>query len=122
MDPDYYDGFEDAYDDGFEDGQESVYDTFDQIVDDGWFDEIPHDRDDNMQLDGTEMGMAFALASEMAESDCHYDVDEKTDQENWDKAMRVTPLSSRHETRSNLRPFEQYVHDYIRRGCRHPSE
>lgn len=116
MDPDYYDGFED--------GEEYVYDTFDQIIepDDDWFDETPSDRDDNMQLDGTEMGMAFALASEMADSDSHYDVDENTDQENWNKAMHATPLASRHETKSNLRPFEQYVQDYIRRGFKHPDD
>jgi hypothetical protein len=40
-----------------------------------------------------------------------FDVDENTDAENWEKAMRLTSLSSRHSYRKALRPFEQYVDD-----------
>jgi len=119
MDPDYYDDD----DEGFEAGEEYVYDTFDQIIDESVFDEVDPDRDDNYDWDinGAEMGLMGALASEMCEEH-KYSVDENTDKENWERAIMTNPLSSRHQVGSNLQPFERYVQDYIKRGFRHPDD
>lgn len=119
MDP--YFMYDDGYDDGFEDGEEYVFDTYDQIVDENAFDDIDPDRDENnydLDIDGTEMGLMGALAEEMA-AEGNYDLDENTDRENMERARRVSNAT---QTRSNLRPFEQYVHDFIQRGFRHPDD
>jgi hypothetical protein len=127
MDPYFFDD-DDSWDDGFDAGEEYVYDTYDSIInEDEVFGEEDSDRDENnydydWEIDGAEMGLMGALASEMSERSNRYDVDENTDRENWRRAAEATEFASRGQKGSNLRPFESYVQDYIRRGCRHPDD
>ena len=83
---------------------------------------IVGEDDDDWPIDGTEMGMVGALADELAGDSNKYDLNENTDRENWEKAMKFISLSSRHKPKRNLPPFEQYVEEYIRRGFRHPDD
>lgn len=120
MDPDFFE--DDGYDEGFDDGEEYVFDTYDSIIDENAFDEVDPDRDENCydwDITGAEMGLMGALASEFAEEKGHYALDENMDRKNWEQAVKVSPYAPRRRTASNLPPFEQYVQDYIQRGCRH---
>jgi hypothetical protein len=101
--------------DGFED---YVYDTYDQIIDD--LDETsgaemqPDYLDDYDPLNAAAMGMAFALADEIAEAEKgRYDLDAETDETNMRMASLMTRAASNHEP-ARLRPFEQYVQDFCR--------
>ena len=127
IDPDFF------FDDMREEFGEDEYDDYDSIIDEeDLFDRIDNDLDDiyleefpeevversttsNDPLSNAELaGMAFAFGAEMRDEERKrkYDIDEKTDKENWDKAMRLTSLQSRHTTKKKkLRPFEQYVDD-----------
>jgi len=107
--------------------EEYVFDTYDEIIDEDvlGFNDIDPDLDENnydWDIDGAEMGLMGALAAEMSEESRRYDVDENTDRENWKRAVEAPTYTSRQQQRSNLRPFEQYVQDYIKRGCRHPDD
>jgi hypothetical protein len=116
MDPLFFG--DDDYDDGYHDGLEEADDSLDEIIDE--FD--PDSQDDyDWEISGAEMGLIGALASELS-ARRSYDVDENTDKENWEKAQQVAPLGSRHQVGSKLRPFEQYVQDYIKRGFKHPDD
>lgn len=105
------------YDDVCE-GEDYLYDTYDQIVDDledldDNLNDVSEERDfDNSfdMPDSIEMGLALALAEEICESKKQYNVDKDTDRENWNKIMQLVPLhNGRAET--HLRPFEQYIDD-----------
>lgn len=119
MDPNFYD---DDYDDpesynqpdfgGMEDPsdccEEYVYDTYDRIFSE---DEVePPELDPHDDLDAIEMGMAFAFAETVIDAERKkYDVDENTDQDNWNRVNEVLSLESRHTSKQQLRPFEQYI-------------
>lgn len=101
--------------------EDYVYDTYDRIVDspDEDYDDLSRQAPESMEddyLDATAMGMAFALADEIAD-ECRrrYDVDEQTDVENL-KMVSLMQMADELETR-NLRPFEQYI-DEICKGKR----
>jgi len=95
--------------------EDGVYDTFDDIIDDlgdtPGAQEMPELIDEPDYLDATAMGMAFALADEIADSrKGRYDLDESTDAENAQLASLMTRVADNKET-GRLRPFEQYIDD-----------
>ena len=122
MDP-YYLFDDDDYDEGYEDGQEEVFDTYDEIIDESelFGDDDPDGNDYDWDINGAEMGLIGALASELS-AGRKYDVDENTDKENWRRATQIVSLNSRHQVGSKLKPFERYVQEYIRRGFKHPDD
>jgi hypothetical protein len=71
----------------------------------------PEYLDDYDPLNATAMGMAFALADEIADAERgRYDLDEGTDAQNARLASLMVRASDYRE-QSNLRPFEQKVAD-----------
>jgi hypothetical protein len=113
-----HEGYEGAYegiDGGSMGGEDYLYDTYDQIIDTNRGGQ-GQDLFDSMGPE--EIGLAFALAEELHEEfdreinlDLEVDVDEDTDRENWEQAVKLSSLQSRHGKRKRLRPFEQYVDD-----------
>jgi len=98
--------------------RDGIYDTYDEIIDDidetSGAEERPEFIDEPDYLDATAMGMAFALADEIAESERgQYDLSESTDEENMRLASLMTRAADNRET-GKLRPFEQYIDDICR--------
>jgi hypothetical protein len=104
-------------------GEAYLYDTYDQIIDTNRGDQ---DMDVFDEMGPEEIGLAFALAEELYGDECQsyelekefdqeldraFEVDEDTDRDNWEKAMKISSLQSRHGSRKRLRPFEQYIDD-----------
>jgi len=101
-------------------GEEYLYDTYDRIIDTNRGDQ---DMDD--MIGPEEIGLAFALAEEMRDTEYQdvdldeefdrelnkeFEVDDDTDRDNWEKVMEISSLQSRH-SKKRLRPFEQFVDD-----------
>ena len=110
FDPDYYD------DDYPDEGEEYVFDTYDQIIEDFPDDQSECDPDDDYGYGGIEIaaiesGLAFALAEEIKEAESGVEVDKNTDRENWDKVSKLLALETRHKEKTRLRPFEKYISD-----------
>lgn len=115
MDPDYYedeyaaDPDEDQFTALTED-EDLFYDTYDRIIEESEFDPAyDFERSAPGELDELEFGMAFAIAEGFIRDEERELLDENTDKENWEEAMRLNPVNR--GTRVNLRPFEQYIDD-----------
>jgi hypothetical protein len=105
MDPDY------CEDDGFSEGddgeEEYIFDTFDRVIDESELDAPDPEGDSGMSSE--HWGMAFALADEIADErkEGDYDLDERTDGDNFHQAMKQNPPTGDKE----LPKFEQIVQD-----------
>ena len=104
FDPDYFYSEDplNCSSDELDSGETYLYDTYDQIID-----TIESDID----IDGAELGIALALADEIADSERRYNLNKNTDDENWKNAAKYMSLERRFEKKKNLRPFEQFVDD-----------
>lgn len=129
LDPGFFteDDFEDDYydprDDDGEDYMDDVGPIHDEFED---TEEEPEDIEElvEREIDGLraeEMGMAFAFADIMSgrDEEKRYDLNERTDEENWNEAIRLESLrSGNKDKKKKLRPFERMIDDILdgRRG------
>ena len=96
-------------------GTDEIYDSYDEMMN---ISDSAGENADILDLGPDKMGIALALAEEIAEerasryweTEDQYDLDENTDKENWERAMKFTSLNNRHK-KIKLRPFEQYIDD-----------
>jgi hypothetical protein len=119
FDDDLYDDVEAAYEmEQPELTDDCIYETFDELIAEREFEaKAEHASPD----DAATMGSMLAFADIMKDEE-RYDLDEHTDQENFALASRLTPKNLEYEVGPSLRPFEQYVRDFIQRGFRHPDD
>lgn len=115
MDPDFCTEF---YDNDLE---EKCDEWDDKEICDEWTDGFFEDDTDyseqgdinpsqNSQLNADQMGLAMAFGEFTSIQEKTYDVDEKTDKENWKNAMNLCSLQDRH-SEQKLAEFEQYINN-----------
>ena len=133
VDPEYLFGGDDYYEDDCPDFETryignclddgcGIYDTYDQIIDDvgsigseGEYGEFGME-DDFDGLSGEGLALALAIGEDIGKRKIV--VNDKTDDENWEKAMKYSSLANRYQRTQRRRgPFEQYI-DEIRAGKR----
>ena len=102
-DPDYYDAFfsdedDEELDDNIIDdlGDAFEFDTCDRIITESeLYPDVP-DVDPNCSMSAENWGMAFALADELSAEACvQYEIDKRTDAENFKQAMKQNPFINR---------------------------
>lgn len=133
IDPEYFFGGDEYYEEDYQDFETryignclddgcGVYDTYDQIIDDvesvgsdGEYGEFGIEDD----FDGlSEEGLALAMAIGEDIGKKKIVVDNRTDDENWEKAMRYNRVYNRNQVpQHKMGPFDLYV-DEIRSGKR----
>jgi hypothetical protein len=123
IDPDFgFDDFEDGFDDPGDDASEDFFDernfegedfshSHEHSEEESLFREI----EEEIQNIRTEsMGAAFAFAEMIAGNDEErYSLNERTDQENWNEAIRLESLRGSGKRRKKLRPFEEMINDIL---------
>ena len=73
-------------------------------------------------LSADQLGLAMAFGEFASIQEKTYDVDENTDEENWENAMNLCSLQDRHNSvhGQKLAVFEQYINDITSGKCKGP--
>lgn len=106
--------------DFYDDGDSCPNDSLDFDVDDSSdFDtKIEQDIEESLypdQLNADQLALAMGFGEFTANGKEVYSVDENTDKENWEKAMKLYPLHEQpgFDDNRSLSAFEQYVNSII---------
>lgn len=83
------------------------------------FDVMTLFKDDH---DGSDIANALAFAELLSDENTVYDVDENTDEENWDKAEQLCSLKKTTDYPVHLEPFELYIEGIITHDRKGPWE
>jgi hypothetical protein len=124
-DPDFYDAFEDDSDiDDFGDddvydtfdtedlGEAYEFDTFDRIIDESEICSRDPELGINPNMSVENWGMVFALADELAdEKMSKYDLNAKTDMENFEMAIQLNPVPNSRAISRNDEDFSELTFD-----------
>ena len=113
MDPEFYKDTE-FYDEDLEKDLDEKCNDWDEDffreVED--FEKFEHDVEELLypdQLNADQIGLALAFGDLVTKDREAYGVDENTDKENWESAMKLYPLQSRYNSTRNLSGFEKYI-------------
>lgn len=111
MDPDFYNEDEAFYDDELDEI------CTEHHLDSSDFDtNIEQDIKESLysdQLDADQLALAMGFGEFVINGKKVYDVNEKTDRENWEGAMKLYPLQGQYnpDTISKLSGFEKYINE-----------
>ncbi len=127
MDPNFCTEETAFYDDDLEEKCDEWADkkTWDEWTDSFFENDTDYPEQDvlqNNQLNADQMGLAMAFGEFASIQKKTYDIDEDTDEENWENAMNLCSLQDRHSptNKQKLAEFEQYINNITSGKCKGP--